>query len=239
MAKKQPNKEKTAISPKEFAKGVGPLLGGFFLLYLIVAGNYVGELFNCDLQKMLQTNYLVKHMLGLMTLFFFVTMVGLPGLNWNIWIVVGMTLAMYLLFVVSNRTDARIQIAAIVALFAVYIMQIVRDTYVKDTARRTDEVKDDDYELSDEEKTDYQATIDTNDKTVQRLYTAQYSIGILILVLVAFGFMVYTGKKRLEFGDKFSFLTLLKGSSCRGIDARSYGILESLSALFVGAPPSK
>ena len=46
-------KRKIRISSGEFGKRIGPLFGGLFVLYLIVSGNFVGELFSCELQKML------------------------------------------------------------------------------------------------------------------------------------------------------------------------------------------
>ena len=43
-----------------------------FVLYLIIAGNYLGELFGCKTQKMFQENMYFKHIIGFMTLYFFV-----------------------------------------------------------------------------------------------------------------------------------------------------------------------
>ena len=207
-------KTKTRITPREFGEKVGPLLSGMFILYLIVAGNYVGELFNCGLQDMLQNNYAVKHMLGFMTMYFFVTMLS-PNINWHQGIVAGMTMVMYLIFVISNRTNPKVQIAALVMLFAVYILQVIRDQREQHIVNETD--------------ADVHADmVETNERIVK----AQWGLAGAVVGLIIIGFVVYTGKKRLEFGREFSYVNLFKGTMCRKQDARPYAIMESVAAFF-------
>ena len=46
-----------------------------FALYLIIAVNFLGQLFSCHLQTILYKNIYIDHLIGLCTLFFFVLLV--------------------------------------------------------------------------------------------------------------------------------------------------------------------
>ena len=46
-----------------------------FALYLIIAVNFLGQLFSCHLQSILNKNIYIDHLIGLFTLFFFVLLV--------------------------------------------------------------------------------------------------------------------------------------------------------------------
>ena len=46
-----------------------------FALYLIIAVNFLGQLFSCHLQTILYKNIYIDHLIGLLTLFFFVLLV--------------------------------------------------------------------------------------------------------------------------------------------------------------------
>lgn len=43
------------------------------LFCLLISGNYIGELFSCNIQRTLSKNRIYKHILGVLTLYFFVT----------------------------------------------------------------------------------------------------------------------------------------------------------------------
>ncbi len=51
-----------------------PALTTEILLFgLLVSGNYIGELFSCSIQRSFTKNRLYKHVLGILTLYFFIT----------------------------------------------------------------------------------------------------------------------------------------------------------------------
>ena len=43
-----------------------------FVLFLIIAANYIGELFPCRIQNLLNSNIYLKHVIAFLTLLFFV-----------------------------------------------------------------------------------------------------------------------------------------------------------------------
>ena len=209
----------TVISPAEFGKRIGPLFGGLFILYLIISGNFVGELFSCELQRMLGENYLIKHMLGIFTLFFFVNLTA-GDIPWTKSILAGITVAMYVLFIFSNRTTAHTQLLLIVLLFVIYILQMIRGEQTKLI------------EGTEHQKHEKDSVAEERDRVV----LATNVVAGIILGAIVIGHFTFVGKKRLEFGDKFSYGALWGGTMCRNMDARPYGFGESIKAFFVGAP---
>ena len=208
-----PIQSKYRLTRSEFTSKIGSLFSGLFVLYLIVSGNFVGELFSCDLQQIMTENYLVKHLLGFATLFFFVNMVS-SDIHWPKPIIAGISLAMYLLFIISNRSSATTQLINIGLLFAIFVMHMVA----------TDMKDDEDQEMK------------------KRITTAQWAVAIGIVVLTLYGHILYIGKKRIEFRGQFSYFKLFKGTVCRNQDEREYGWGESLQAVFGvfrDPPPAK
>ena len=52
---------------------IQPNTSPFIILCLLISGNYLGELFPCRVQQLFSKNMFVKHVLGLLSLMFFVT----------------------------------------------------------------------------------------------------------------------------------------------------------------------
>lgn len=73
-----------------------------FILYLVISSNFLAQLFSCRLQFLLNNSMLAKHLLGYMTLLFFIviasndtTYTANSALMDSLWI--------YLIFVISTR----------------------------------------------------------------------------------------------------------------------------------------
>lgn len=207
---------KTVVTASDLADKLGVILGGLFVLYLVISGNYVGELFNCGMQKLF-ANYAVKHLLGILTLYFFVTLVS-PGIDWHPAITAGFSVAMYILFVISNRSEPKVQLAFIGALAIIYILQMMRDGKSKTVDRL----------LAQGNGGGAAAAA----KEVEQLIRAQWGLAIVALMLLALGHMVYIGKKRIEFGAGFNYLRLFGGTKCRFKDPRAIGAYEAFLRFF-------
>jgi len=74
-----------------------------FFFILIISGNYLGELFSCRTQKLFTNNMIVKHILGIMTMFFFVTLID-DGDSKNDLNTIYISLGLYILFVLISLT---------------------------------------------------------------------------------------------------------------------------------------
>ena len=185
------------IGPKEFARRIGPLFGGLFLMYLLVSANFVGELFSCRLQRIFKENYWAKHMLGVATLFLLVNLIAGNAIPWTKGILFGVTVVMYLLFVISNRTTAHTQIFIIGALAIIYALELVRQEQSNILSSNDDE----EVRAEAEERR-------------ERVLIATYALSGLIMLAIVIGHMIYVGRKKMQLGAEFSYKELFGGGEC-------------------------
>lgn len=157
-----------------------------FILYLIISGNFLANLFGCRTQEALNNNMWLKHLLGFMTMYFFVVLVDSKSkLSDSPRTQMLFTLLFYVIFIITTRMDYKWWLAFIIGLSIIYILQVYKD----------------------HDKTEEQER--------QQLETYQryliYTVGIIIIL----GFMIYVGRKKTEYGDNFNYLTFLLGkTSC-------------------------
>lgn len=157
-----------------------------FILYLIISGNFLANLFGCRTQEALNTNMWLKHLLGFMTMYFFVVLVDSKS-KWSDSPRTQMlfTLLFYVIFILTTRMDYKWWLAFIIGLSVIYILQVYKD----------------------HEKTE--------DQERQQLETYQKYITYVVGIIILLGFMIYYGRKKAEYGKNFDHMTFLLGkTSC-------------------------
>lgn len=102
-----------------------------FVFYLIVSGNYLGSLFGCQIKDIFTNNMYVKHFLGLLTLYFFVSLVDTDN-KYNSVYKLLITFGIYIFFVLSTKVHYKPWIIFITLLGLVYIISIFKDIYPDD-----------------------------------------------------------------------------------------------------------
>lgn len=159
-----------------------------FVLYLIISGNFLANLFGCQTQELMNNNMAMKHLLGFMTMYFFVVLVDSESkLGDTPSVQLLITLVFYVMFMITTRMDYKWWVAFILLLSVIYILQVYKDHP----------------KSSEEEQKSYE--------TAQQVLT--YITGAVVL----FGFLIYVGRKRSEYGNKFTFSTFMLGkTSCSG-----------------------
>ena len=170
------------FEPENYAKSL-------FVLYLIIAGNYLGELFGCKTQKMFQENMSFKHILGIMTLYFFVVFSSTDEQDKDPIDNFKMSLILYACFVITTKTNYKFIVPIMVCLFLVYVLSKSEEFYKKER---------------DHKKLEYV-------KLASKVFT-YIAIGLTVV-----GFVLYTYQKRMEYsGSDWSWLTFFLGKpTCR------------------------
>tara|TARA_B110000438_G_C15678242_1_gene591188 strand:- start:370 stop:948 length:579 start_codon:yes stop_codon:yes gene_type:complete len=166
-----------------------PNLIAIFIFVLVVSGNYLGELFPCQVQRIFANSMVVKHALGFMTLLFFVVLT-IPEMREQE-NMLGYTGLVYIWFIMMAKCYYTLWFVVFGIVGIIYILQM--------------------YErgLKDEEKEEKKEMIEEGKK---------YLSG-LTLVLTVVGFLMYMGAKKLEYKDKFKYITFLFGKpNCKGND---------------------
>ena len=147
------------------------------LFVLLVCGNYIGELMGCKLRHILHHNILVKHLLGLMCLFFFITIIT-PVKNEKLHFTAYKTIGLYIAFVLTTKTHYQITILIYSFVFGLYILNLVERDYYS--------------------KKEYPEKVKQRN-IIKKIYN---SITIIIIGLILIGFVFYYNDKLNEYGPE-------------------------------------
>jgi len=95
----------------------------FFAIYLIIACNFIGELFGCKFRQALQENMYLKHLFGFLTFLFLVILINVEVSNINN-LIIGIIYAIifYIWFVLTTKTHILITIIVLLIFFIMYIL---------------------------------------------------------------------------------------------------------------------
>lgn len=173
-----------------------------FTLYLIIAAGFVGELFGCRIQHFLKGHMLMKHVIGFLTLHFFITLasnnedISEDTIKNNF----AYSLFIYALFILSTRVKYQFFWVFITLLLIYYTLEVLNH-------RRRELINKPTY--PEENKEQQMKRIELYDKIKTYLL-----YGIVITLVI--GFIVYLGEKRVEYGKNFTWHKFIVGqTSCR------------------------
>lgn len=153
-----------------------------FLLFLVVCGNYIGELLGCKTQKLLSENIFMKHIVLLCLIFFTINLVDDKKLHPIE--VAKKTLLLWLFYLILTKMNLQFTLVVLFLLFSLYVF---------------DEYQD----YLDENKIEYEKETYDNYK----VYLQYLIIGIMI-----FGFVTYYLKQQKEHSKDFDNIKFLLGT---------------------------
>lgn len=106
-----------------------------FVLYLVISSNYLGNLFGCKVQNLFSNNITVKHLLGFLTFYFFITVADSDN-TYNTKQKFFVSIGVYLLFIISTKTHHSLWYGFIIPLGIVYLLTILEDEYKDDEEKK-------------------------------------------------------------------------------------------------------
>lgn len=99
---------------------------GLFLLYLIILGNYAGELLGCRVQEIFAEIAIAKHMVGFFTLYYFI---NLNSKNSDPINTLSKTTIMYVLFIISRKIPIHYIIISLISMFIIKFLDDYKNFY--------------------------------------------------------------------------------------------------------------
>lgn len=166
------------------------LAPSLFAFYMIVACNFIPEIFGCRLQTLLKNSMIAKHITGFLLLFFLVIYVKPENVDKEIIYNISLSVILYLWFFMTTRIPFALLLLTIILLIVIYILDIRKSRLNEDTKTNENEIK----------------LIETSQKLI--------TYGIIIITVV--GFIYYFGQKKMEYRDKFELSKFFTGTiKCR------------------------
>ena len=178
-----------------------------FVLFLIIAANYLGELFPCRVQNLLESNIYLKHIIAFLTLSFFVILTDTTS-NYKSNEIFSISFTLYILFIILARNNKVFFLINLVILAILYVMKL--------------------------QLTDYEKNVDekSNDIFYERLIIIEKVLIVIFFVLLICGFLIYMGEKKIEYKNKFNFITFFFGKPSCKLNSPTINYVESFLAAF-------
>lgn len=156
-------------------------LYAIFILYLIISGNFLAQLFPCRLQHLLNTSMLAKNVLGFLTLLFFVVIAGNQQYSFReIWIY---TIVIYLLFMASTRMSQIPFYLFMLICGTLYVIQL--------------------YEVNNK--------MERKKETLEQIKKAKLWLTVVAIIVLITGVIMYIIEKQFEYNKNFKYAVFLMG----------------------------
>lgn len=185
------------INSNAISIGINKVLpvSSLFVLFMIIGGNFLAPLFPCKLQRMLTNNMYVKHVLGLLTLIFFVELADV-GSEMTLGQTIISSIMLYIWFILTTAMEAKVFMALVVLFAVMYSLRIYLN------------------------QLDREATPDSIRLTTKLRKLEEYMYYLSIL-LTLFGVIAYYGRKKSELGRVFSLRKFFLGkATCKGTGSK-------------------
>ena len=190
------NLEKQINAPKvpTVQRNIVSIAKGLLFFYLIISGNYLGELLSCRIERLFADNMPTKHIIALISLYFFVIISDSRLSKINPIITVGLTLVLYVWFIISAKSESHFFILSLTILVLIAFMQIYHE-YLEKRKDKLNNVEQQIYKY---------------------INSIQIACLIIIVIITIIGFLTYLGMKKTEYKHNWSWrLFLLGRSKCK------------------------
>lgn len=175
-----------------------------FVLYLVISSNFLAPLFSCRLRSMIEESMLVRHVLGFLTLTFFVV-VATKTKPLSFSQVMGLSGFFYTWFVLTTRMRLAFWFIVISLVGAIYLIHLYQSDLTSDTP------------------TEEEAT---------RLTLVKQILAAVAGIITVVGFLSYVGEKKIEYKSAFKIEKFLLGApTCKG-ESPKVGFFDSLRGVF-------
>lgn len=177
---------------KEFP--IVKIIPALFIMYLSIGSNFTGEIFNCKVIYQASRNFIFKHIIAFLILFFSIVLttdfMGKDELDNKFNSMSPLykfcvSIVVYIFFLITTRCDFKYMFVIFILITIIFIVEL-QHKYLHDTNNNS-------------EKMDY------------ILNSIKNGGAIIACLLTIVGFMVYLGKKKEEYGKNWNWLKFIFG----------------------------
>ena len=183
-----------------------------FILFLLLAGNFLQPLMPCNTSRVLQNSMGIRHVVGFFTLLFFVVVsdTDLDAMM-PFGTLIATTLIIYAWFLIASKMTANWWLFLVMLLGALYLINLYED----------------------------QGHSALDPTTVDMLRMGKDGLLALSLFTTLIGFILYVGEKKIDYRGKFNFMDFFfSAAACKGTaNIQPYG--RSFQAAFYEPPGAR
>lgn len=187
-----------------------------FLLILIISANFLQSLFPCRLQNALNNDIYLKHAFSFMTMVFFVVLT-IPDSDKKIFDIIPKSVLLYAFFLVLIKTEFFFFITILVLITITYIL-VLRRSEIQDELKVLGQPENGNInnhinikKSNDKLNNKHNDTLTAKQNEYDIIIKINNILTICIIPLLLIGSLLYLGKKRSQYKDKFSFAIFIFG----------------------------
>ena len=169
------------------------LVSTLFILLLIIGGNFLAPLFPCSIQRYFTNNMFPKHVLGFLTLYFFVEVVNKNSESTLI-SSFKESIGLYVWFLFASKMDKPFFIGLVSILFIMYSLNLFIDQ-----------------EKEKQEKINEDMIIQQDLQNISTFKNIENMLFSLALGVTLYGTYSYYSRKRLEYKNNFNLNLFIFG----------------------------
>lgn len=168
------------------------LIGNLSIFLFIIAGNYAGDLYSCTLRHIFNEYMILKHIIGLFIMLFFV---GLLQKNITLFEKIIQSLGLYLWYLIIMRAPSIITLFVIIMICILFLLNI----YIEDLTNNINNKKE-------------TTNIEETTKKINYLKNIVNIIFLITFFISIFGTIIFIILLKNNLGNKFSIFNFLLGS---------------------------
>lgn len=175
-----------------------------FILYLVLAGSFLQPLFPCHSNRLIADSMVIRHILGFLTLIFFVVITDTEVDNYlSFGKIMGLSAMIYLWFLISSKMTSILWVVLLFILAGLYALDLY-DNRLKTTTPDWDAL-------------------------VEKLKIGTISVAGLVTIT---GFLIYLGEKKIQYKSQFDYVTFILGTPTCKETEHDIPYLDAFKAAF-------
>ena len=200
----------------------------FIILSVLMSANYLGELFPCRVQKVFSNNMIVKHILGFLSLMFFVVLTR-PNLYTSTNFVY-ISILFYGFFMFLSKLNYVIWFLVFGIFAVIYVLQIYLNQIESENQINRNKIGDNTVSPDDDDK---MPTQNITEK-IEMIKDSQKYLFLSSIPITIIGFIHYLGEKKIEYGVKgFNYNNFLFGKpKCKEHSPEYKGFIDTIMYAF-------
>ena len=179
------------------------VLKSLFLLFLIMAGSFIGDIFNCTLKKILTNNIYIKHIVFIFLIYF--TIDFTDNKRKHPFKILKLTIMLWTFYMMTIRMDIYFTLIVFILLFILYII----DEYFEYIIQEEIYAKFKNFEnLNFDKKDEIKKTLENKHNYLKEINNV---LEYIIVITVLMGFILYFVKQNNRKKSKFPYYKFLLG----------------------------
>ena len=180
------------------------VLKSLFLLFLVMAGGFIGDIFGCASKRILSLNIYAKHIVFICLIYFtidFSSEDNMHPIN-----ILKLTVELWIFYLMVIRMNIYFTVLVGLLLFLLYVVDEFYEYVIQEELKiHLDTINDDDKKKEEEKKLKFLK------KEHEYLKNIVLILEYLIILITIIGFIYYFIKQKIDKKNKFSYSKFILG----------------------------